>query len=352
MCKSSALIFVVVFAFMFGLERWSLRLLAVIMLISFGVFCMVFNTTTVSIPGIIMVFSASAVGGLRWALTEVVMHRKAMGVSNPFATIFWLAPIMGVCLFIVSLGVESWHDMFTSRFFDGSLETIKTIAIIALPGTLAFSMVASEYFVIQRAGVVPLSIAGIFKEVSTISFAHWVFGDELTELNVVGVVITVSGIGLYSYHKYQKSIHREVRLDAGQHPIEDETAPLNPGYTRALRDEHDLSADETDDPSPHHDDPNRSVSPGLRPDRDRAALQLHILTTPSPSSETSADRTARLRDEFEGWDAVGDSDEEDDDDDDCEVDDDEVVRQRAGRVGAAGGRAYGSRWDEFWDKSM
>lgn len=38
-----------------------------------------------------------------------------------------------------------------------------------------------------------MSIAGIFKEVSTISISAWVFGDELTPLNIVGVAITVSG---------------------------------------------------------------------------------------------------------------------------------------------------------------
>lgn len=47
--------------------------------------------------------------------------------------------------------------------------------------------------IIQRAGIVPLSIAGIFKEVSTITVSAWVFGDELTRLNILGVVVTICG---------------------------------------------------------------------------------------------------------------------------------------------------------------
>jgi solute carrier family 35 protein C2 len=47
--------------------------------------------------------------------------------------------------------------------------------------------------IIQRAGIVPLSIAGIFKEVSTISVSAWVFGDELTKLNILGVFVTICG---------------------------------------------------------------------------------------------------------------------------------------------------------------
>jgi len=38
-----------------------------------------------------------------------------------------------------------------------------------------------------------MSIAGIAKEVSTITVSAWVFGDELTPLNITGVGITVSG---------------------------------------------------------------------------------------------------------------------------------------------------------------
>lgn len=144
MCKSSTLIFVLIFAFAFRLETYSLRLISVISLISFGVFCMVFNTTTVSIPGILMVFSASALGGLRWALTELVMHKKAMGLSNPFATIFWLAPLMAVTLAIASMIVEGWFGILRSEFFEG-WRAIETGGVIVLPGTLAFAMVASEY---------------------------------------------------------------------------------------------------------------------------------------------------------------------------------------------------------------
>jgi solute carrier family 35 protein C2 len=52
------------------------------------------------------------------------------------------------------------------------------------------------YSIIQRAGIVPLSIAGIFKEVSTIAISSWVFGDQLTKLNEVGVLVTVIGESL------------------------------------------------------------------------------------------------------------------------------------------------------------
>lgn len=144
MCKSSTLVFVLGFAFLFRLEKYSFRLVAVVLLITFGVFLMVLDTTAVNIPGIVMVFSASALSGLRWALTETVMHKQSMGLSNPFATIFWLAPISAVVLAIVSIGLEGWGTIFGSAFFEG-FTAVKTLGFILFPGALAFSMVASEY---------------------------------------------------------------------------------------------------------------------------------------------------------------------------------------------------------------
>ena len=51
--------------------------------------------------------------------------------------------------------------------------------------------------IIQRAGVVPMSIAGIAKEVSTITISAWFFGDVLTPLNITGVAVTVCGKSIF-----------------------------------------------------------------------------------------------------------------------------------------------------------
>lgn len=76
-----------------------------------------------------------------------------------------------------------------------------------------------------------MSIAGIAKEVSTITISAWFFGDELTPVNITGVAITVCGrsscsasasladivrigIVLFAYHKYRKTVDSNVALDA------------------------------------------------------------------------------------------------------------------------------------------
>lgn len=145
MCKSSSLIFVLLFAFLFRLEVFSWRLIGVISLIFCGVLLMVASETHFVVVGFILVISASALGGFRWSLTQLLLKDKKMGLDNPAATIFWLAPIMGVTLAIVSMTLESWSNIFNGVFFSSVNKGLETVFYLIAPGFLAFAMVLSEF---------------------------------------------------------------------------------------------------------------------------------------------------------------------------------------------------------------
>jgi len=221
MCKSSSLIFVLFFAFLFRLEVFSLRLVGVMSLIFIGVILMVATETHFELAGFLLVEFGSALAGFRWSLTQLLLRSKNIGFDNPAATLFWLTPIMGATLAALTLIVDGWHKVFVNKFFDSGPELLRTLFFLISPGIIAFCMVLSEFYILQRAGIVPMSIAGIAKEVTTISASAWFFGDELTPLNLTGVSITICGIGLYTYHKYRRSMDASVPLDAHGNPIID-----------------------------------------------------------------------------------------------------------------------------------
>jgi solute carrier family 35 protein C2 len=148
MCKSSSLIFVLLFAFIFRLESFSLRLVAVIFLIFVGVVLMVASETQFVLGGMLLVLSASACGGLRWALTQLLLVGKKgreMGMDIPVSSIYWLAPLMGATLAVLSLLIEGWGPLFATKFFENSTAVMKTLMYIVAPGTVAFVMVLSEF---------------------------------------------------------------------------------------------------------------------------------------------------------------------------------------------------------------
>jgi solute carrier family 35 protein C2 len=144
MCKSSSLIFVLIFAFIFRLETFSLRLVGVVFLIFSGVLLMVATETHFVLGGFILIISASALSGLRWSLTHLLLKNKQLGMDNPAATLFWLSPTMGLTLVVISIIVESWSTIF--RDFYGSFsDAIKTTFFLISPGVVAFCMVLSEF---------------------------------------------------------------------------------------------------------------------------------------------------------------------------------------------------------------
>ncbi|KAF8424960.1 triose-phosphate transporter family-domain-containing protein [Tirmania nivea] len=206
MCKSSSLAFVLLFAFIFRIEKPTWMLVAIITIMTIGVIMMVSSESeaTFVLIGFILVITASALSGLRWALTQVLLVRNP-ATSNPFATIFFLAPVMFVSILCVAIPVEGFGPLF-ARYGELVAEWgfLPATGILVCPGLIAFLMVSSEFALLQRSSVVTLSVAGIFKEIMTITAAAIIFGDPLTPVNITGLSITIVSVGWYNWWKIQK----------------------------------------------------------------------------------------------------------------------------------------------------
>ena len=119
--------------------------MVVMLIIFFGVILMVATETQFVLIGMLLVLLASALGGLRWALAQILLRDKELGMNNPAAVTYWLAPIMGITLMLLSGVIEGFGVFWEETFFGGLLACVKTIGFIILPGVLAFVMVMSEY---------------------------------------------------------------------------------------------------------------------------------------------------------------------------------------------------------------
>jgi solute carrier family 35 protein C2 len=220
MCKSSSLAFVLCFAFLFRLEIPSWRLVAIIFTMTIGVIMMVAGEVSFSTLGFILVISAAFFSGFRWGLTQILLLRNP-ATANPFSSIFYLAPIMFTSLFILAIPVEGFPALFGGlKILVDDKGPILGPALLLFPGAIAFCMTASEFALLQRTSVVTLSIAGIFKEVVTISAAGLVFGDKLTRVNISGVFVTIGAIAAYNYIKIKK-MREDAQKDVHQHHLAD-----------------------------------------------------------------------------------------------------------------------------------
>ncbi|MBW0511972.1 hypothetical protein O181_051687 [Austropuccinia psidii MF-1] len=248
MCKSSSLAFVLMFAFIFKLEKPTFKLTGIILLITTGVVLMTSTETQSNFLGMVQVLSASCFGGLRWSLTQILLDKKSMGMNTPIATIFWLAPTMAIVLSICSLCFEGWGKLLGEKAFFGDLvKSLETMFYIVIAGIIAFLMTVSEYFLIQRTSVVTLSIAGIFKEVGTIFLSTIVFHDVMTPLNISGLAITLFGIALYNFHKYQQHSEDYSTMDSGDTQLDLEDRNHSIDKTHQKLSEQDLISQQRDD---------------------------------------------------------------------------------------------------------
>lgn len=204
MCKSSSLAFVLLFAFLFRLEVPSWRLVAIIATMTFGVIMMVAGEVDFSVLGFVLVISAAFFSGFRWGLTQILLLRNP-ATSNPFSSIFYLAPIMFFSLLIIAIPVEGFPALAEGfKILIDKKGPLLGPALLLFPGAIAFCMTASEFALLQRTSVVTLSIAGIFKEVVTISAAGIVFHDPLTPINISGLFVTIGAIAAYNWIKIRK----------------------------------------------------------------------------------------------------------------------------------------------------
>ncbi|KAJ2083666.1 hypothetical protein H4R24_000624 [Coemansia sp. RSA 988] len=207
MCKSSNLGFVLLFAFIFGLEPIRLVLVAIIAIISAGVVLMAAGEVHFVLSGFVEAITASAMGGLRWSLTQILLSQPRFGMNNPVATMSKLTPIIGSTMLLFSLILEHpFSEIAKNKNTDSVAGVAFMAAMMVLGGLLAFGLVLSEFFLIARTSVITLSIAGMLKEVAMVGIAHMVFGDATTIVNICGLLVALFGIGLYNWLKIHDSL--------------------------------------------------------------------------------------------------------------------------------------------------
>lgn len=230
MCKSSTLGFVLLFAILFRLERPSLKLAGIITIMTVGVIMMVAGETAFSALGFTLLMLASLFSGLRWSLTQMLLRRNP-ATSNPFASLFFLTPIMFVVLLILAIPMEGFGPLMggLAELADKK-GNLLALALLVFPGCLAFMMTSAEFALLKRTSVVTLSVCGIFKEVVTIAAGGIIFEETLTPINISGLFVTILAIATYNYMRMIKM--KQKAMEEAQDEVEaagEEHAPMLAG---------------------------------------------------------------------------------------------------------------------------
>lgn len=147
---------------------------------------------------------ATALGGLRWAMTHVLLKGARDHRMSPITATLYTSPTTAVCVLPVALVFEgSSVSAKVSQLEQGEIWIIFGTMIVV--GSLVFILLVSEYWLVNVTSSLALSVAGVFKELLTIGGGILLFSEHMTPLNIIGFVICQVGIGAYVWIRYDHS---------------------------------------------------------------------------------------------------------------------------------------------------
>lgn len=209
MVKASTPIFVLLWAYLFGIERITPQLIMVVLIIAVGEYFTVKGEVNFDHIGFFLCLSASMLSGARWTLVQLKLRSLEPPLKSTIATMKVLSPSMFVSLFIFSLCIEQPWNALSHKSME---QTLGTVGLGLLGATLAIAMILCEFYLIMRASAIVLMIGGVIKEMVSIFIGVMYFEDSLNGTNITGCFIVFLGVVFYKAIHYIESQH-EIQND-------------------------------------------------------------------------------------------------------------------------------------------
>mmetsp|Transcript_9583 Transcript_9583/g.14784 ORF Transcript_9583/g.14784 Transcript_9583/m.14784 type:complete len:444 (+) Transcript_9583:95-1426(+) len=217
MIKSSSPIWVLISAFLFGLEKMTCSLLTVGGLIVAGELLTAFGEVEFDKVGFFLCLTAAVCSGIRWTLVQLKLNKLDPPLKGSVVVMRVLSPSMFIFMLLLSLIIERpmeklgpEHGDYFSNFENG----MKTISLGLTGAFIAIAMVLCEFWLILKSNAIVLMIGGVIKELITILVGVTIFGDDLNVINISGIVVVFMGVFLYKatllLNNAEKDISNEI----------------------------------------------------------------------------------------------------------------------------------------------
>jgi len=201
--KSTSIVFILMFSLLFRLEKKHWSLIIIVLMISTGLTMFTYKSTDFVLIGFFMVLTASFLSGIRWTLSQLIMQKAQLGLSNPIDLVYHVQPIMILCLlpFAVTFeGTRIASSISVFRYQEISV-FLSTLGLVGIGGLIAFCMEVAEFLLVSYTSGLTLSVAGIVKEVISLTMAIIIEESDVSVINMIGLVVCMSGITMHVVRK-------------------------------------------------------------------------------------------------------------------------------------------------------
>jgi solute carrier family 35 protein C2 len=176
MVKASTPIFVVMWAFLFGVERITWMLMAVLSLIVLGEYLTIMGegqhdtvgeeqrddpVASLDIHGIALCLASALLSGARWTLVQLKLRTMEPPLTSAVGTMRLLSPSIFGGMFLLAMVVERPWEKERGELFVSMEDSMRTLAMGLMGAFLAMNMILCELELIMRTTAFVLLIGGV-----------------------------------------------------------------------------------------------------------------------------------------------------------------------------------------------
>ena len=173
MVKSSTPVFVLGWAYLFGIERITWKLIGVAAVIAAGEFLTVFGEVDFVMQGFLLCLSASVLSGARWTLVQLKLQNMDPPLQTTLVTMRLLSPSMFWSMLFISFVIERpWIALGSMKDDGATNDLLRILTLGVCGGGFAICMILCEFYLILKASALVLMIGGVIKEMTTIAIGY------------------------------------------------------------------------------------------------------------------------------------------------------------------------------------
>eukprot|EP00547_Thalassionema_nitzschioides_P005467 CAMPEP_0194205036 /NCGR_PEP_ID=MMETSP0156-20130528/4383_1 /TAXON_ID=33649 /ORGANISM="Thalassionema nitzschioides, Strain L26-B" /LENGTH=298 /DNA_ID=CAMNT_0038931191 /DNA_START=372 /DNA_END=1268 /DNA_ORIENTATION=+ len=150
------------------------------------------------LKGIILILLSTFSNALRWTILQFTVSKLSLELRNPIALLRIISPAMFMFLFSVAFALE--------RKSFALLPTCSQTAITIgfSNGLMAIPLMVAEYAIIVKSSAIVLMIGSVCKEILTIVLGVYIFHEAMTHRAWVGFAVVTCGAILYKLDKMKE----------------------------------------------------------------------------------------------------------------------------------------------------
>ncbi|MEW5302836.1 MAG: hypothetical protein WDW38_004054 [Sanguina aurantia] len=189
MVKAGLPVLVYTFGILLGTEVYNRSLVIDIAIIATGVMISAWGEAHLVMFGLVCILLAIMGDAVRLTLSQKLLQQASIKF-NPITTLYYLAPTSALFLTVPFALLEM-------RGATTYLADCSNLWQFGLNGLAAFALNVVVFLVVGRMSALSLNIAGLIKDIGTISLSVLLFGSELRPIQIVGYSIAFGGVLWY-----------------------------------------------------------------------------------------------------------------------------------------------------------